>query len=279
MNRIENPARKHQPRGPFGTKPWQVDKSREIFHPPRLGIIHLLGWTAISAVLMKVAKWSGQFEWLPEHVSGWIRISFATNRYTLMAVISAGIVGMYVLSRSRHRDRSARLQAGHWMVVNMTVSSILSMIIFTIFFVTGRWLDALPDPSWIEPLMPLLIAGSAIPEFLLSTLWIVAAIRMREIFAWKAMFGFFAISAVVSGLYYISIFYEINTSLVSSFTIVLRITAMLTLVFLSTVVSMDLRRRTRRDWLHWLGVVTVFITSILTIAHTIVYEYATAEIQ
>ena len=113
--------------GPFGPSP-------ELFHPPRLGIIHLLAWTAVTAVLLKLMM-ALEFFSPPDELPRAMRIYSVTTLSTDMMILAAGVVGTSVILCSRLRCITGRLQAGHWMLVTTTVVSVFSMPLYLWLFV------------------------------------------------------------------------------------------------------------------------------------------------
>ena len=106
-----------KPVGPFAPPP-------ELFHPPRLGIVHLLAWTAVTAALLKLSVAAGGPDLPSDYHSGERQIFFTiTGSMAHMMILAAGVVGTAVILRARLRGVTGRLQAGHWMVVIVTVAS------------------------------------------------------------------------------------------------------------------------------------------------------------
>ena len=273
----ETAAGPRVPNVPATTTACPFAPSPELFHPPRLGIIHLLAWTAASAVLMKIITWAGWLDSMPDNFPGWMRVFFTAISSIHMAVIAAGVVGTCVIVRSRYRGHDGRLQAGHWMVINMAGTSILSLVLWLPLVMLMDWLMSLSAATHSFAINYAIYLVEAVPQFLLAVLWLVAAIRMREAIVWKATFGFLALRSAAAGCVnllsaFFPTFLPFFFPSLRSFS-QLPIGASLTLLVLSAVVLADFNRHTKRDWLHGLGVAMLMITSLLGVAQFIAIKF------
>ena len=243
--------------GPFGPSP-------ELFHPPRLGIIHLLAWTAVTAVLLKLMMALGFFS-PPDELPRAMRIYSVTTLSTDMMILAAGVVGTSVILCSRLRCITGRLQAGHWMLVTTTVVSVFSMPLYLWLFVLNDYPDYFYNACQVAR------------ELLEATLWIIATIRMREAFRWRALLGFFAVSDVISYIFYgggsIFIYRLFGPTILPIGPTISIIGSAIVFFALPLVVLIDLRHRIQRDWLHWLGVIIVFVHEVLPMASALVSTF------
>ena len=101
-----------------------ISAEPEYIQPPRLGIIHLLAWTAVAAVLFKV---NAALLLLAKGNSAVVAPDVPVQAigiadFTLMA---AGIVGLAVLVRAWLRRQPARLAPGHWILICTVISGIV----------------------------------------------------------------------------------------------------------------------------------------------------------
>ena len=76
----------------------------ELFQAPRLGIIHLIAWTAVAAVLFKLDVAMQQFEQDAAFTS---QIDYRVMLATYQASIAAQLVGLAVLLPARCDDCGA----------------------------------------------------------------------------------------------------------------------------------------------------------------------------
>jgi len=101
----------------------------EYYRPPRLGIIHLLAWTAATAVLL---KFSMAMEMLGDRgiasTSPELDIAVQAYRFMYSAAHAAGIVGSGVLLLARIRRLPGRFQPGHWLVLVETLGALLWLL-------------------------------------------------------------------------------------------------------------------------------------------------------
>ena len=255
--------------GPAATAGRWRTPSPELFHPPRLGIIHLLAWIGVSAVLLKVMAGAGWFGHFPDHFSRWIRIFFTTNGVIQMAKIAAGVVGISVILRARHRGIGGRLQAGHWIVINTTVTACLSLILVLAITMMEYWLKTLSSRIYPSTYQIVLFSSMAAWQFILAALWVVVAIRAREPAYWKAVFVFLSVCSIANGFMYFPIAFF--SSLASLFR--LPISASLTLIIIPVVVLVDSARRMKRDWIHWLGIAIIVLTSISSVMQFVALSF------
>ena len=233
----------------------------EPFHPPLLGIIHLLAWTAATAVLLKLAmaaEWSGS---LSDDYSRVVQIFYITTLSIDMMLLAAGVVGTVVIFRSRLRGSTGRLQAGHWMLVIATAVSIFALPSYLRLFVLNDYPDYFYN------------AYQVARKLLGATLWIIATIRMREAFRWKALLGFFAVkNAILCIVSFGNVFiYRLfGLTILPSGPTISIIGSAVVFFALPLIVLIDLRRHVQRDWLHWLGVAIIIVPEALPAIHFLV---------
>ncbi len=242
----------------------------ERFIPPRLGIIHLLAWIGTSAVMMKLVTWGGWFGSMSERFPGWMKLFFVANTYFNLTLIAAGIVGTCVVIHYKYRGHTGHLQAGHWLVMNITISAIMSTALFAVFTIANALFHARNGPGNSPISFNVLFAGQAVPRLITAALWLLAAIRAREPSPWKALLGFLALRSASTGMLHLLTALSTPSSLMSGSVFQLPIGAALILMFLSVAVMTDLSHNKKRDWLHWLGIAMLFITSISRVAESVV---------
>ena len=247
---------------PFATPPEQ-------FHSPRLGIIHLLAWTAAAAALMKLAMALGWLGSLLGDVSRLLRIIFITVNSVQLMAFAASIVGTAVILHARFRGVPGRLQAGHWMLVVATSASVLTLLLWVLLSVGHDFLVS--ESPWLAYYCLLAIQGST--NLLLAILWLVVILRMRESPRWKALFGFFvARNVICCFIYLVAIFFE--TPFYSFRDLAEQpVGSAVGLFALPLVVLIDLRHHVSRDWLHWLGVAIIFTFEAICIAQFLAMKF------
>ena len=103
-----------------GTSPFAPPP--QYFRPPRLGIIHLLAWTAATAVWLKFFVASQRRLRYDGPVRRVLTPSHHAIQFVNAAVIGAGVVGATVILLGKARGESGRLQPGHWFVLIETVT-------------------------------------------------------------------------------------------------------------------------------------------------------------
>ncbi len=129
----DNPDPKAAPNDatPAGAPVAPIPTEPDYLQPPRLGIIHLLAWTAVAAVLFKgdaasrllakerMSDLSGN---LLQQVAGLLDLT----------LIAAGIMGLAVLACSRLRRQPGRFAPGHWILIGM-IPDMLFYVIYEVW--------------------------------------------------------------------------------------------------------------------------------------------------
>ncbi len=103
----------------------------EQFRVPQFGIIHLLIWSTVTAVLLKYyLAIADESSFQESPVQLWlIRIS-----QSLSAILVGSIViGSGILIRARCYKMLRRLQPGHWLVLVVTFRALLNLIAWPIY--------------------------------------------------------------------------------------------------------------------------------------------------
>ena len=226
--------------------------SVELFHPPKLGIIHLIAWAGVMAALVNCLASVGWFGAFADDYPGVLRIFSIASMLVYVAFVAAGLVGIAVIFLARLRGVGGRLQAGHWMVIILSVSSVFSLLIWLLAYVFDIRERSVFFTFFI------------VQNVLTFWLWLVAALRVYEPFRWKAMLGFFAFCSAVSCTFHLR-------SMTSTSAVSLSLgdcggmlfNLALGLIVLPTLVLLDIRHKTRRDWLHWLGVAIVVFPTLV----------------
>ena len=239
---------------PFAQQP-------EPFTAPRLGIIHLLAWTAVTAVLLKIYLAAGYFELPSEEFSKAERIYSYVRMTLLLLLVSASVVGTAAIFLSKLRGATGRLQPGHWLVVIYAFITVLTLPAWILIFVYKTQLEALSGNAFFY-LYYFLYGGI---NLLFAFLCLIATIRIKDAFRWKFMLGFFVFTSVMKGFLYFSIVLSFSLYKLA----MLPIEDVLIIFILPVVVTIDLARRAQRDWIHWLGIAGVLIGAIMRIGEFI----------
>ena len=85
--------------------------------PPRLGIIHLLAWLTVAAVLFGIENWLRNVENASGTRQGPLPTVYQGFSFASFSMMSAGVVGIVTLLRWRFRGRPQPLSPGHWILV------------------------------------------------------------------------------------------------------------------------------------------------------------------
>jgi hypothetical protein len=245
-------------RSPFAE---QSSPFAEQLRVPQFGILHLMIWTAVTAVLLKyylAVIDESQFQ------QSVIYLWAARITQCLHAILLAStLVGSGVLIRARCYRMFSRLQPGHWFVLLFAFVGITYMAIWPLY----RLLPA-AQTIWLY-LGSLVLINAPMTGIYV---WVIA--RWHGAKRWKLLMGTIALEdAITAALAMLMIAIAIpfrNGSmpyyLTSWIEACAAIGAAAFLLLLPIVVILDLARRASRDWLHWLGIACYGLGAALTVA-------------
>ena len=244
-----------QPPGqsPFGPR----SSFAEHYRPPRLGIIHLLAWTAATAVLL---KYSLAMEMIAETGGESIRSSRdlfqEVSNFVSSTTIGAALVGACVLLLAKIRRLPGRFQPGHWLLLITALTTLLSLSVSALYAL-ARAAD-LADYSSLR----WYFMAYGLVWVIQAGMYFYAGRPSRGGRRWSICFAVLALVALVRGLWHVG--NSLLDFLGSPFSFPLE--TLIVAPVLLVVVLVDLRRGPRRDWLHWLGVAVIAIGMLLWVA-------------
>ena len=224
----------------------------EYYRPPRLGIIHMLAWMAATAIVLKIdltifalnqATISRLGIDIPQ--ASQLALVWAYAVRTIISIAQgAGLVGAAVLLRAWHRGIGGRLQPGHWII-----------LIEVLRFIAGKGYQLICALRYKFDLLqaPITVLVQFLPYcFSLCVLALYLYVARRKLCErrWRRLFVVVAVLPLLKFAMYFGDVYLFPPYWLSH--IVPR--AIVLGTTLGTVVTLDLRARCRRDWIHWLGV-------------------------
>jgi hypothetical protein len=214
----------------------------EYFQPPRLRILHLIGWMTAAAVLVRVGMvFDAASTSAPD--AGVQAIRFLSN-----AITAASVVGGGILVSGWIRGTRGPLQPGHWLIIVNALGSGLYYIyalahlalVETVFKPQEDYRIAFATYMW----------GLAFLSFVQLLIWYAAAGHTADRGRWKTFFGI--VSATFGARTLICI---VDVLTHENWLYRARPVFSVTLgIILIIVVALDGRRGPPRDWLHWVGV-------------------------
>lgn len=223
----------------------------EYLQPPRLGIIHLLAWMTVAAVLFKVYVAFAPNKPLEMNYNLWIWM-FKTIANSA-AVIDAGI-----LLVAKYRDPKRYFQPGHFLLFCSCLATLENLLIVSLLVLF------ISEPFAWNPINISFLTLSSLSKIfidLVVLLWFALRIPVKG--RWKYMFQFWGgidllyLVLAFASLRMVSNTIFISTSTPLSYPLVfpgILLFFILPNVFLAIAAILDLMRGPRRDWLHWLGV-------------------------
>lgn len=234
----------------------------KFYRPPKLGIAHLLAWMTVTAVLMKVTIFLEQAWPWPESLPVSYGVMWRAIVYSNVPVHAAGLVGVAVLLRDKWRGAAGRLQPGHWLLAIFSISGLLQLTILVLSLLALRDIIASTDAFFT----PYRLISVAAPQLLAAMACLQLTIRGRLLWRWRILFGLLVIVAFASAAQYLCALPADTSSGLrnydwhsysKSFCIMYGIASLLTCFALLLAVLVDFVCRSRRDGLHWMGVLLV----------------------
>lgn len=227
--------------------PFLVVKAPE---PPRLSILHLLVWTACVAFYLGMARFIYvDLGALGEQWSGLWGLS-GIGQGTALA-------GLLLWAARRWRRIPFPVHPGEYLVVAFGVATLLHLVQLGCF----PWMQLANAEGDARPVFYVTSALSVITYLVMGVIYVIAIVRIK-VRRWRVYFALAIVVAVNTWLATIAgsrLFGPVGVFMIQA----LRVTDVIVLLI---VAGMDLRRRVRYPWTHWLGVVLRFWYAGVTIA-------------
>lgn len=230
------PAEPSPPGSPFARQPEQ----------PRLGIIHLMVWTACTAGCLSIYRVLHLLVF-PDK-AGELDLSETSQMVSSGIGIGAAWGGLLLFVRRRYRGLPFPVHPGEILLIAIGIHALLSLawgaIMFSISHAMGWDTASLPWSFWI-----LWTCGN---NTIAGLVFLVAALKNKNA-RWRPFF----FSCVA--LYAVSFFEPWMLWWVSHGFLVFRCLYFVPGLFLLWIVIKDLYRTERYPWTHWLGVGVSFL--------------------
>lgn len=248
----------------------------EYYQPPRLGIIHLLGWITFAAVMMKFN--------LSIEVNGAGPLKLSELLILINKLIKAGsaigsaaiVTGGIVFWMDRFRRKPGKLQPGHWIVAVYSLAIPVEMF----FMYLISYMQAGSRQFSYQTFLVYFNLAWAIPiSFALG--W--GILRLPGPRRWKWGMGLLSSQYLGIILFFIVFWLTGNSSsrgVNKSFDFVTLLKWLVPLMtyFVYAVAAfylllniIDIVKGLRRDWLHWLGAVIPILSVMTTIVGKVVH--------
>jgi len=228
---------------PIVTEPIMAEAAEVEREEPRLGIMHLLVWTACVAVYFSFLRTLSQVEGAPT-------LSFLTTDVLSVPLglgMGTALAGLVLLVSRRLRGFPLARHPGEYMLLLFGVSSVSSAATYTIVahFQPGR----LGGTSWTQ----YVFIATALGVLVINGLILLVALVRVKILRWRIFFAVVMMTAVLQRILpvVVSMAGFFGTRLLVT---VLQLVPLITVLALIVVVVMDLHQRKRYPWQHWLGV-------------------------
>ncbi|MCC6125477.1 MAG: hypothetical protein IT426_10970 [Pirellulales bacterium] len=242
-------------------------KNREIYSPPRLGIIHLLGWVTFAAILMKLIVAMEMLRTTTDRSqSETFKLAEQILSYSKSILMAAVLVGGIVFYYDRFRRKSpGTLQPGHWLIAVSSVSVVCNLLLWSginilqVFESRGMFSTQL-----YLSIYGLMYLGMAIP-------FIFAAKTLAERGRWRWVMIYLILAYFSQGAFYLLGTFFFFSNLMRFVNVQCCGYPLMLLLLIATIT--DLVRRISRDWLHWLGAVFPMATFVFSILWHVLYNY------
>ncbi len=228
--------------------------------PPRLGIRHLMLWTAMTAVVLgmqRVASYRSPMQ----------------NEYVLFygilwPMLTGGqLAGLIILTAWRYRRLSFSLQPGEWLLLVTGLSSTVTLLLswpLVIFF------DTVGSEGWTAYLY---VYGWLMAVFLCG-IDFLPAWKVRDSRPWRVFFWIIFIRIVLGTLLRLTALLS-PMMLAETFlrAISFYILPYAPVVILGVVLWTDHRARRNWRWTHWVGIGLYLATTLLKVISTMWFRF------
>ena len=236
---------------------------------PQFGIIHLMLWTAVTAVLLKVLMaLAGNSHQLFPPGQYWI---FQVYQTVYAIMLASMAVGAGVLIRLRCYTMFKRLQPGHWLVLIATVEFILELAASLLYLLAGV--------TGTRTIVVIQVGAVAIYA-LAAAAYPFAFFQLRDAQRWKILIGAKGLGAVTGAalgvVFLVAHLFNYSPTFLSMWVGIRYcpiIWSVVVFVVLLAAAILDLYYRTARDWVHWLGVGVLGLTYVLSFAMQIYFMF------
>jgi hypothetical protein len=236
--------------------------------PPRLGIIHVLAFLALAAILIlpnTLAHYYGKNTPIPNVPPG-ARFVWAGPQINLNLCRAASLVGLGVLIVCWFRRIPGQLQPGHWVLL---LQSIAMLFGFLLEKTSPLWFGNVSDTIKLHSMIKLQSILTGYLIFLVVVAYVLLILLLREAISWKALFASLAVMFAASGLFYFD--HGMQIWMHYSFSGITLALSSVVLFVLVVILALDRSNYPIRDWLHWLGLFLIGYQLALSIFQTVSY--------
>jgi len=236
---------------------------------PRMGIIHIMLWTAGTAVILTLYRNAAVLS-DSEFEQGVFR-QVTTLIWSMIAGI--GLCGVFVWVMRRRAGLAFPVHPGHWVLVVGGALSLAYALIWLVWAAViddnNRWFTLLRCAYALASLLAMGMFWFSAWRTLGPSYWVVflGVVASRnglvalELVLYSCFDRWFPLTIVADGWHLFIIIIEI--------VIIIEITQVVVMV---TCLFKDRRVRVRRDWMHWAGMVVVLSSALLTIAQRVYFQ-------
>ena len=236
---------------------------------PRLQIIHLLLWTAGTALVL--ATWRHGVDAYQEYPSA-IRLLMLVQLVFHGPLEGAAVASLGVWAYRARKGIPFPVSPGEWTLVVYGVKAVAWAVMATLW--RGLF-GSLSLPHEGVSLTVWLVLLSCI-HLLEAGLFLTATVHVRTAPAWRLFLAGQAVHAVVAGWRWAifglntQLYFPVLQFLEQAAALIANAIACICFVLLILAVVRDWRQRTPRGWMHWVGVVTALVSMVMGAAWIVV---------
>ena len=227
-----------------------------LFQAPRLGIMHFVAWTAVAAVLFKLDVAMQQVPDASKPETGVVGRALVLSCQILNA---AQIVALMVILRGGVLRHMRRLQPGHWLVLISTSLTVLPLGVCYILVLIASTMDS-ESRETVFRFFGDIYTGSALVGCIGC---FVAAQLTRTQQPWPWLLRIAALLLFAAAVTTMAISVPLALAVEG-------VSAVLRLLVWLIATAADLRYR-QRDWVHWLGLLTVSHRAAMEVAWLVMF--------
>jgi len=238
---------------------------------PRLGIVHLLVWMTGSAAILAAQRALGEWENHPlPHRAFYLTMAFAQS------MVSGALVGSLAVGVGRRLQRRRfPVHPGQWIALLWGAMVVVLWLDVAAFKLVSRDTMRL---SIDDPLSMWQFGSFAVVQLLTAAGCLGIALMGPWERRWRVLLVMLAAETGLSGLCTLAVAIRFQTDFMSAsgidgfltaINLVQMIGGLVNVAILSLCVTVDLGRRVRRDWMHYVGVAAVLWNAASGWAYTL----------
>ena len=255
-------------------EPW----SDGYYHPPKLSLEHRVAWFVLASACLVISYLQGSFRFETWDLGSTI---LKANLLLGIVFVSAGVLGTFIIARDKLRRVSGRLQPGHWLLIIVSMTCLVSwllVVITRLLFGPPEVIIASPGDTFDPPGIWYILRWHTV-GFATAIAYLVMAFRIRERLIWSLLALVLAIMTIGGVLWQLASAYAFcgSTWIERHHADILlgasQWIGIAALIIVTICLLKDHNQHRRRDWLHWLGVTLLVVWIWISVFTPMVIEW------